>query len=193
MKLLLVCATLSIGSALASGAQIVSYTTSSGSYTASGANLYPGLVPLVFTLDDGTNWSAGAGSAASSFLTLSAVNISSGVINYALLPTGDPFVQFSNFGSGSNGASGVFGVITPLTLVATVGSPDATLSGFLVLESNTPTGANFNYFGAPVGALVPFAESFHLASGGWSSTTFDSSFTYSASASERSSASQSFA
>ena len=65
---------------------------------------------------------------------------------------------------------------------ASVGSADAVLSGFLQLVYNPSTGTpGFDHFASPVGALVPFTDTFHLESGGWDATTFDAGFNYTAS------------
>lgn len=168
---------------MVSGALITSFTTSTvvgRAVTYSNSAPFDlGLLPQTYFLDNGTTWRSGAGSASIGYASITSVDVLSGSVRYALAPTSDPILRFTDFSWGDHSAQGSFGAGGPLTLVAGVGSADAVLSGFLLLEDNTATYySTFNYFAAPVGTLVPFTATYHLASGGWSATTFNAPFSY---------------
>jgi hypothetical protein len=167
----------------ASGSEIVSMTTSLGSVTSFGCFALS-LVPDVFFVDDGSSWEAGAGSSSNACLDLVDTSAANGVIQYTLSPRfPGTILQFHNYSfDGQLLAQGSFSPGGPLVLLANIGSTEATLSGLLQLDNNDDPGfPGFEHFAAPVGALVPFTDTLSLQSGGWDSTTFDSTFFYSAS------------
>ncbi len=169
------------------GAAIDSFTFSSGGsyqYPNFGfKELYLGINPQIYSVDDGSSWNSGAGSTANYGLQITNVNVIGPTVLYTLSPVTPSLfpglVVFSSFDGGSHSTNGIFSAGGPLILQATIGSTEAVLSGFLRLDSNFDNGyTGFQYFGSPVGALVPFTDTFRLQSGAWDANTFSTNFTY---------------
>jgi hypothetical protein len=145
--------------------------------------LYLGINPQVYSADDGSSWNAGAGSTANYGLQMTNINVIGSTVRYTLTPV-TPFlfpglVMFGSADSGSHSTNGIFSAGGPLILQATIGSNEALLSGFLSLDSNVNDGRpGFEYFDSPVGALVPFTDTFRLQSGAWDANTFSTNFSY---------------
>jgi hypothetical protein len=137
--------------------------------------------PLSYQLSDGTSWQSGAGSFGWGHAMFSSVSLSGSTLSYTLATNSPVAEMFTDFDGGNHSAQGQFDFASPLILQATLGSNTATLSGELQVISNDITWygePRFNYFTAPVGAIVPFQMTYRLTSGAWELNTFDSSFNY---------------
>jgi hypothetical protein len=138
-----------------------------------------------YYLSDGTSWQSGAGVYYVPSTTFQSSSVSDGYIYYdfAPLPNGILFQQ-TDYDGGSHSAQGTLGWTGDVTLVAQIGSTEATFSGYTTILDNTETWygqPRFNYYSASVGQAVYFQMDFTIDNGTWQPDTFAGSFDYSAS------------
>lgn len=136
-----------------------------------------------YTLNDGTTWESGAGRHFAYSAALKYVEVVGARIRYIfyLPPYSGYIYQQIDYDSGEHSSQGALAVEGPLVLEATVGDAVATMKGAARIADNTVTlydEPSFNYFSAPVGALVPFEQTYTLQSGTWQEDTFSHSFNY---------------
>lgn len=136
-----------------------------------------------YVLNDGSQWSSGAGSHISHSGRLASYAISGNTIHYYLtIMPGDFVYQQTDYDSGNHSAQGELTAAQQIEIVATIGSSVAVSEGFMRLYSNNETWygqPRFNYYSAPVGALVPFQFEYTLFDGAtWTPQVFDNQFKY---------------
>ena len=171
------------GPGQAASATIDRMTTTGGYY---GYFQPGGMVGLLgsastYYLSDGTSWSSGAGSYRLAQSALDHVESSGQTIRYVLTgPLDGILYQQTDFDNGDHSSQGTLGVAGPLVIEAVAGSTTAVLRGQAEIRSNDATyyGDRFNFFSAPVGAIVPFEVTYTLSGTTWSQDTFSGSFTY---------------
>lgn len=182
-----VVAILGLVTALARGATIDEITLSTlygytNTATPGSGILGPGL-PSEYLVSDGSSWGFGAGSHSSAYLLPTAESITGNQVSFSLAPVGGTSIamEFTDYDNGDHSAQGELDFASPLTLTAQIGSTTATLSGYLLVASNTVSNYHpplFVFFGSAPGSIVPFQDTYTLQSGAWGPTTFDSNFGY---------------
>lgn len=137
----------------------------------------------VYFLDDGSSWSAGAGSSGINYSSITSYYIEGTTINYVLDTTvGTTIFDRTDYDSGDHSSQGTLASTDNLILTAEIGSTEATLSGWAEITSNTETWygePRFNYFAADVGELVKFNVIYTLmGSYVWDESVLAEQFTY---------------
>lgn len=137
-----------------------------------------------YYLSDSTSWRSGAGSYHRPRARFNRSEIDGTTIRYYFDPPAEGFLyKQTDYDGGDHSSNGSLGAAGPLVIEATLGSSIGTMSGTVSVLSNFPANYSeprFNYWSAPVGAIVPFEVTFSLPSGAtFTETTFDSSFRYS--------------
>jgi len=138
----------------------------------------------VYYLSDGSSWNSGAGSYYLPRAPFSGSEVDGTTIRYSFDPPSEGFLyKQTDYDSGNHSSNGSLGPAGPLVLEATLGSTTGTISGVVSILSNVPANYSeprFNYWSAPMGAIVPFEATFTLRNGAtFTETTFGSSFSYS--------------
>jgi PQQ-like domain len=137
-----------------------------------------------YYLSDGTSWGSGAGSYYRPRAIFDHAEIVGATIRYYFNPPAEGFLyKQTDYDYGDHSSNGSLGPAGLLVLEATLGSSTATMSGDVSILSNVPanyTEPRFNYWSAPMGAIVPFRATFNLLSGAtFTATTFATSFSFS--------------
>ena len=138
----------------------------------------------IYYLSNGTNWGSGAGSYYRPRAIFDHAEVAGATIRYYFRPPAEGFLyKQTDYDSGDHSSNGSLGPASPLVLEATLGSSTATMSGTVSILENVPANypePKFNYWSAPLGAIVPFRATFNLLSGAtFTASTFATSFSYS--------------
>ena len=134
-----------------------------------------------YYLSDGTSWNGGAGTYYVNRASFDHAEVAGNKVRYYFHPPAAHLLyQQTDFNAGEHSSQGRLDCGDPLLLEATLGSTVAVLRGNATIVSNEPTFyPSFNYFGAPVGAIVPFQIVYELTSGGtWTADSFESPISY---------------
>jgi hypothetical protein len=136
--------------------------------------------PGRYYLSDGTSWTTGAGTASVAYTTFKSAVVSNGFIYYDFTPPANELLfSYTDFNY-PNASAGALRYTGDVVLVAAVGSPQATFSGYATILDNTPHSAAFNYYSASVGQMVHFQMTLTpFYSAPWEPDTFASSFGFS--------------
>ncbi len=137
-----------------------------------------------YYLSNGNDWRSGAGSHYRARAKFDRSEIDGSTIRYYFDPPDEGFLyKQTDYNSGDHSSNGSLGAAGPLVIEAEIGSSTGMMSGDVSILSNIPANYSeprFNYFSAPMGAIVPFNVTFTLGRGSiFSETTFDSAFSYS--------------
>lgn len=142
-----------------------------------------------YQLSDGTKWPSGAGTyyrprAVFDHSEIDRTNRSRIIIRYYFQPPAEGYLyKQTDYNSGDHSSNGSLGAAGPLVLEAVAGATTGTMKGDVEILTNIPANYSeprFNYWSAPVGAIVPFEATFTLLNGAsFTETTFDSAFSYS--------------
>jgi len=138
--------------------------------------------PDVYSLNNGSTWLSGAGGYYTFRPSMQSVQQNGNVLTYTLsTPTDGVMWNYTDYDSGSHSSNGTLSLVgNNLSLIATSGSNTAILSGFVKITNDTYanyTDSRFNFYSAPVGAIVPFEVTFTTyAPQGWTATS--ASFQY---------------
>lgn len=137
-----------------------------------------------YYLSNGTSWGSGAGTYYLARAIFDRAEIVGATIRYYFNPPALGFLyKQTDYDSGDHSSNGSLAPAGPLVLEATLGSNTATMSGDVSIQSNVPanyTEPRFNYWSAPMGAIVPFRATFNLLGGAsFTAATFATSFSYS--------------
>ena len=134
-----------------------------------GGNLTLTVFAEVYYLNNGSNWSSGAGTGYRASARLDHVEASGETLRYVLTPPADGVLyRQTDFDAGDHSSQGEIAVEGPLVIVALAGSTQGMLMGKGRITSNDATyygEPRFNYFNAPVGSIVPFRMRYQLQSG----------------------------
>lgn len=138
-----------------------------------------------YYLNDGSSWRSGAGSYGSSKAYFDHVEINGTTLRFYLKNPSD--FRRTDYNSGDHSAKGTLRPLTPLVIEATAGATTGKLTGAIELISNNLSNYSeprFNFFSAPVGAVLPFEITYTLRSGAtFNQNLFDNSFSYNGSGS----------
>ncbi len=137
-----------------------------------------------YFLSDGSDWRSGAGTYYRPRAPFDRLEVDGSTVRYYFDPPPEGFVyKQTDYDGGDHSSNGSLAAAGPLVLEATIGSTTGTMSGLVSILSNVPANypePRFNYWSAPLGAIVPFEATFRLLSGAtFTETTFDASFRYS--------------
>jgi len=137
-----------------------------------------------YYLSDGSSWRSGAGSYYRTRATFVRSENDGTTIRYYFDPPVEGFLyKQTDYDGGDHSSNGSLGAASPLVIEATLGSSTGTMSGDVSVLSNVPANYSeprFNYWSAPLGAMVPFVATFSLRNGvTFDETTFDADFSYS--------------
>ncbi len=152
--------------------------TSNNTYSSGGTlRLIPNA--SVYYLNNNTSWSSGAGGCTLSSASIDKVEESGNILRFYLKNPTD--WSRTDYNSGDHSAQGTLRPLAPLVIEATAGSTTGVLRGSVLLVSNTITSygePRFNYFSAPVGAVLPLTIQYTLANTTFRANLFNSSFNY---------------
>lgn len=169
---------------------VIDRMTTSWSHYGSGLQPSIGLFGPAHTyyLSNGTSWASGAGSFRVASATLDHVETSGDLIRYYFRAPSDGILyEQTDYDNGDHSAQGTLGGSAPLLLEAMRGSSTAVMVGQATIVSNDATWygkPRFNYYAAPVGAIVPFELVYTMTSpGGWTEDSFEGALSYVASGS----------
>jgi hypothetical protein len=141
-----------------------------------------GGIAQTYFMSDGSTYASGAGASRPIRATFERVERSGSVLRYFFLLPPDGII-FSQRDSGVAYASnGTLALEGDLVLEATEGSTTAVMRGAAKVVMNEPPddpAPHFVYYGAPIGAVVPFELTYTFAyNGQWTERTFEEVFTY---------------
>ena len=93
----------------------------------------------------------------------------------------DLLISYSDVDSGDHSSAAELRTFGQMLIVATVGSPDATLNGWALVHSNPAIQPppKDNYLTSPVGSIVPFTVHYELRDDTWDANAFSRSLRYS--------------
>ncbi len=133
-----------------------------------------------YYLNDGSSWNSGAGTFSRSGSRLDYVEVVGDTVRFVLRnPT---TWRRTDYDGGNHSAQGELVPLPPLKIEATIGSTAGKLTGQAEIISNDETWygePRFNYFSAPVGAVVPIEVTYALRAGKtFTADLFNSSFQY---------------
>jgi len=135
-----------------------------------------------YSLSDGTSWSSGAGSYYVYSSRFDHAEVSGANIHYVFRAPPSFLYQQVDYDSGEHSSSGTLGAVGTVDLWAVAGSTTAMMNGQALIVANEPANyadSRFNYFGAIVGSVVPFNQTYTLLGGQtWAPDTFTRSFQY---------------
>jgi len=159
-------------------------TTSGGYYQTFQPGAAVGVLgsAVTYYLNNGSSWQSGAGTYRLFEPMVDHVEVSGQTIRYVLGPPPNGLLyDQTDFDSGDHSSQGSLGASGALVIETVAGATTAVLRGRAEILSNDPTyyGDRFNYFSAPVGAIVPFEVTYTLYNATWTQDTFSTSFYYS--------------
>ena len=140
--------------------------------------------PREYYLSDGSKWSTGAGIFQRGLASLDYAHTDGDNIRYVLvlIPSSQGIILgHTDYDQGNHCAQGTLGLVGELQIQAKRGSPIGVMSGLArILSNDLISGCRFNYYSAPVGAVVSFEVTYTLGDGKtFSEGLFNGGFTYS--------------